>query len=116
VNFLPLIEAKRDGKTLSAAQIKEMVAAYVAGKIPDYQMAAFLMAVYFRGLRSADTSAPTLAMRESRERLQFPDRPRPLVDEHATGRHGRVNIRARNEKWKGANVLRPSAVRRVRFS
>ena len=64
MNFLPLIEAKRDGKTLSAAQIKEMVAAYVAGKIPDYQMAAFLMAVYFRGLSSAETSALSRAMRD----------------------------------------------------
>src|SRR3989449_863818 len=62
-----------------------MVAAYVADKIPDYQMAAFLMAVYFRGLSSAETSALTLAMRDSGERLQFPDGPRPLVDKHSTG-------------------------------
>ena len=50
MNFLSLIEAKRDGQTLDPAQIKEIIAAYTAGKIPDYQMAAFLMAVYFRGL------------------------------------------------------------------
>ena len=50
MNFLSLIEAKRDGQTLDAAQIKEIIAAYTAGQILDYQMAAFLMAVYFRGL------------------------------------------------------------------
>src|SRR5213594_3319432 len=62
-----------------------MVAAYVAGTIPDYQMAAFLMAVYFRGLDNAETTALTLAMRDSGERLEFPADPRPLVDKHSTG-------------------------------
>jgi pyrimidine-nucleoside phosphorylase len=85
VNFLSLIEAKRDAKTLSAAEFKEMIAAYAAEKIPDYQMAAFLMAVYFRGLNAAETSALTLAMRDSGDVLAFPADPRPLVDKHSTG-------------------------------
>ena len=85
MNFLSLIEAKRDGQTLDAAQIKEIIAAYTAGNIPDYQMAAFLMAVYFRGLTRAETSALTLAMRDSGEVLRFPNDPRPLVDKHSTG-------------------------------
>ena len=85
VNFLSLIEAKRDGQTLDAAQIKESIAAYTAGKIPDYQMAAFLMAVYFRGLTRAETRALMLAMRDSGDVLRFPDDPRPLVDKHSTG-------------------------------
>src|SRR5579884_389983 len=85
MNFLSLIESKRDGKSLTAGQIKEMVAAYAAGQIPDYQMAAFLMAVYFRGLNTQETSALTRAMRDSGEVLRFPDDPRPLVDKHSTG-------------------------------
>ena len=85
MNFLSLIEAKRDGQTLDATQIKGIITAYTAGKIPDYQMAAFLMAVYFRGLARAETRALMLAMRDSGDVLRFLDDPRPLVDKHSTG-------------------------------
>ncbi len=85
MNFLSLIESKRDGRVLEAAQIKEVISAYVAGKIPDYQMSAFLMAVYFRGMDTRETSALTLAMRDSGEVLQFPKDHRPLADKHSTG-------------------------------
>jgi pyrimidine-nucleoside phosphorylase len=85
VNFLSLIEAKRDGQTLDAAQIKEIIAEYTAGKILDYQMAAFLMTVYFRGLTRAETRALMLAMRDSGDVLSFPNDPRPVVDKHSTG-------------------------------
>jgi pyrimidine-nucleoside phosphorylase len=86
VSFLALIEAKRDGQALSPAQIGGMVSDYVAGRIPDYQMAAFLMAVYFRGLNPEETAALTLAMRDSGETLSLPkDDPRPVVDKHSTG-------------------------------
>lgn len=85
MNFLSLLEAKRDGRPLTAAQINEIILAYTAGSIPDYQMAAFLMAVFFRGLDSNETAALTLAMRDSGEMLSFPADPRPLVDKHSTG-------------------------------
>ena len=85
MNFLSLIEAKRDGKTLSASQIKEVISAYTEGELPDYQVAAFLMAVFFRGLDTAETTALTLAMRDSGDVLKFPSDPRPLVDKHSTG-------------------------------
>jgi pyrimidine-nucleoside phosphorylase len=85
VNFLSLLEAKRDGKTLAADQIRSLVTAYAAGSIPDYQMAAFLMAVFFRGLDTKETTALTLAMRDSGDLLTFPADPRPLVDKHSTG-------------------------------
>src|ERR1041385_3992788 len=85
VHFLPLIEAKRDGHELKAEQIDEVIRAYIAGAVPDYQMAAFLMAVYFRGLSTAEMTALTLAMRDSGDKLQFPDDSRPLVDKHSTG-------------------------------
>jgi len=86
VHFLPLIEAKREGKTLTTAQIKEIIKSCTAGQIPDYQMAAFLMAIYFRGLNTEETRALTLAMRDSGDVLGFPcEQLRPLVDKHSTG-------------------------------
>ncbi len=85
MNFLSIIESKRDGQTLKASAIAEIISAYTAGQIPDYQMAAFLMAVYFRGLDTSETTAFTLAMRDSGDVLKFPDDPRPLVDKHSTG-------------------------------
>src|SRR6185503_3422053 len=80
-----LIEAKRDGRTLTAEDITGTVRDYTAGKIPDYQMAALLMAIYFRGLKQAETRALTLAMRDSGEVLNLPADPRPVVDKHSTG-------------------------------
>jgi pyrimidine-nucleoside phosphorylase len=85
MNFPSLIEFKRDGQPLTDQQIREFVAGLVAREIPDYQVAAFLMAVFFRGMTPSETRALTLAMRDSGEVLQFPDDPRPLVDKHSTG-------------------------------
>jgi pyrimidine-nucleoside phosphorylase len=85
VNFLSLIEQKREGKTLAPEQIQEFIREFTAGKIPDYQMAAMLMAVHFRGLDPSDTAVFTLAMRDSGEILKFHKDPRPLVDKHSTG-------------------------------
>ena len=85
MHFLPLIEAKRDGHALTAAQIAEFVTACTAGQIPDYQTAAFLMAVFFRGMTAEERGALTLAMRDSGEVLHFPADPRPLADKHSTG-------------------------------
>jgi len=85
VNFLSLIEAKREGKTLAPEEIQNFIRGFTAGKIPDYQMAALLMAIYFRGLNSAETTALTLAMRDSGNILKFPKDTRPLVDKHSTG-------------------------------
>jgi pyrimidine-nucleoside phosphorylase len=85
VNFLPLIESKREGKILAPKQIQEFIREFTAGKIPDYQMAAMLMAIFFRGLDTAETTAFTLAMRDSGDVLKFPRDKRPLVDKHSTG-------------------------------
>ena len=57
-----IIAAKRDGATLSREQIDFMVQGYVEGQIPDYQMAAFCMAVYFRGMTHLETAQLTDAM------------------------------------------------------
>jgi pyrimidine-nucleoside phosphorylase len=85
MNFLSLIEKKREGKILAPEQIQEFIREFTAGKIPDYQMAAMLMAIYFRGLDTAETTALTLAMRDSGDVLKFPNDARPLVDKHSTG-------------------------------
>ena len=85
MNFLPLIESKREGKILAPDQIQEFIREFTAGKIPDYQMAAMLMAIYFRGLDTAETTALTLAMRDSGDVLKFPKDKRLLVDKHSTG-------------------------------
>jgi len=85
MNFLSLIEKKREGKILTPAQIQEFTREFTAGGIPDYQMAAMLMAIYFRGLNTAETTALTLAMRDSGDVLKFPKDKRPLVDKHSTG-------------------------------
>ena len=85
MNFLPFIESKRDGHTLTAEQLREIITAYTAGHIPDYQMAACLMAVFFCGLNTEETTALTLAMRDSGDLLKFPRDQRPLVDKHSTG-------------------------------
>ncbi|HEY2082905.1 MAG TPA: thymidine phosphorylase [Verrucomicrobiae bacterium] len=85
LNFLASIESKRGGLPLNPTQIQEAISAYTTGKIPDYQMAAMLMAIYFRGLNTEETRALTLAMRDSGDSLKFPKDKRPLVDKHSTG-------------------------------
>ena len=85
MNALPLIEAKRDGKALSESEIHSIVGAFTRHEIPDYQMAALLMAILFRGLDVTETRALTAALRDSGQRLVFPNDPRLLVDKHSTG-------------------------------
>ena len=85
MNFLSLIEKKREGHDLVPDEIQGYIHEFTAGKIPDYQMAALLMAIYFRGLNPAETTALTLAMRDSGLKLTFPKDRRPLVDKHSTG-------------------------------
>jgi pyrimidine-nucleoside phosphorylase len=85
LNFLSLIETKRDGKELLPEQIAEFVRGFTAGQLPDYQVSALLMAIFFRGLSPSETSALTLSMRNSGEVLQLPSDPRPIVDKHSTG-------------------------------
>jgi len=81
-----LIHRKRDGEELSADEISELVLGYVRGEVPDYQMAAFCMAVYFRGLSPAETFALTDAMIRSGETIDLGAAlGRKVVDKHSTG-------------------------------
>jgi pyrimidine-nucleoside phosphorylase len=81
-----LIERKRDGEELSAEEIAELVLGYGRGDVPDYQMAAFCMAVFFRGLTPAETFALTDAFIRSGETLDLRAAlGRKVVDKHSTG-------------------------------
>jgi pyrimidine-nucleoside phosphorylase len=85
MNFLSLLEAKRDGKMFTTDLIAQIIQEYTSNRIPDYQMSALLMAIYFRGLDARETRDWTLAMRDSGQVLRFPEDTRPLVDKHSTG-------------------------------
>ena len=80
-----LIERKRDGGRLEPAEIRELVLAYAEGRVPDYQLAAFLMAVYFRGFDRSEMTALMEAMLESGKRLDLSRLPVPRIDKHSTG-------------------------------
>src|SRR4051812_33086099 len=80
-----LIERKRNGESLSSAELRALVMAYAAGEVPDYQMAAFLMATYFKGLDRAEMNALMDAMLESGKRLDLSGLAIPRIDKHSTG-------------------------------
>jgi len=85
MRIVDIILAKRDGRELTAAEINEMITAYTAGEIPDYQIAAFLMAVFFRGMTAAETAALTIAMANSGTTIDLSAVPGVKVDKHSTG-------------------------------
>jgi pyrimidine-nucleoside phosphorylase len=81
-----LIQKKRDGNELTADELTELVLGYARGDVPDYQMAAFCMAVFFRGLSGAETFALTEAFIRSGETLDLGAAlGRKVVDKHSTG-------------------------------
>ena len=81
-----LIERKRNGEELSDEEISELILGYARGEVPDYQLAAFCMAVYFRGLNPAETYALTDAMIRSGKTLDLSEAlGRKVVDKHSTG-------------------------------
>lgn len=80
-----LIMKKRNGKPLEKEEIDWMISEYTAGRIPDYQMSAFLMAVYFQGMREEETLNLTMAMAHSGEMLDLSGIRGIKVDKHSTG-------------------------------
>jgi pyrimidine-nucleoside phosphorylase/thymidine phosphorylase len=80
-----LIERKRDGGALTADELRFLVKGNTTGEIPDYQMAAFLMAVYFKGMRPEELAPWTEAMLRSGSVLDFSDLSGRCVDKHSTG-------------------------------
>jgi len=81
----PLIQHKRDGHALEPAQWSQLIREYTAGRVPDYQMSALLMAVVWRGMAPEELAALTDAMIESGDRLSFEGFSTPRVDKHSTG-------------------------------
>jgi pyrimidine-nucleoside phosphorylase len=80
-----LIARKREGEELSASEIELLVAGYTSGEIPDYQMAAFAMAVYFKGMSAAEIAALTRSMIAGGDCFSHPSGHPAVVDKHSTG-------------------------------
>ena len=84
MNAAKLIRDKRDGMELTDEQIDELIQGFTSEEVPDYQMAAFAMAVFFKGMTPAETTALTKAMINSGETLEWSGS-KPSVDKHSTG-------------------------------
>jgi pyrimidine-nucleoside phosphorylase len=82
---IDVIARKRDGHELSQAEIDYFVQAYTRGEIPDYQAAAWLMAIYLNGMSDRETSDLTLSMARSGDRIHLGDTVPTAVDKHSTG-------------------------------
>ena len=85
MRMVEIIETKRDGGTLTDQQIESFIKDYTAGKVPDYQAAALLMAIYFQGMNRRETVSLTLAMARSGEQLDLHDTVPFVVDKHSSG-------------------------------
>lgn len=85
--FLPaeIIKKKRNGSALSTDEINQFILGYARGEIPDYQMAALLMAIFFRSMNKEETLALTKSMLLSGEVVDFSSVPGFKVDKHSTG-------------------------------
>src|SRR5688572_18263150 len=80
-----IIEQKRDGRTLEPEALAAFLEGYLRGEVPDYQMAAFLMAAYLRGLDDGEIDVFVRCMLESGSVIDFSHLPGPRVDKHSTG-------------------------------
>ncbi len=88
MNPVDIIVKKRDGRELTPQEVRAFVEGIVSGQIPDYQAAAWAMAVYFQGMTEAETTALTIAMAESGDQLDLHDSVPPgtvIVDKHSSG-------------------------------
>lgn len=85
MNMVQLIERKRDGGELTTAQIEQFVQHVTAATVPDYQIAALLMAIYFRGMSRREIVDLTLAMAASGDQLDLHDVAPFVVDKHSSG-------------------------------
>ncbi|HSH38438.1 MAG TPA: thymidine phosphorylase [Chthoniobacterales bacterium] len=80
-----LIEKKRDGAELTGDEIGDLIAAFTRGEVADYQMSAWAMAVFFRGMTPRETQHLTTSMMRSGRVLEYPAGSPPKVDKHSTG-------------------------------
>jgi thymidine phosphorylase len=84
-DFVDLVHLKRDGETLSTAQISWLIDAYTRGYVADAQMAAMAMAIYLNGMQREEIRDLTFAMIASGERMNFDGLSKPTSDKHSTG-------------------------------
>ena len=80
-----IIMKKRNGNALSEQEIRYFIKGYTKGEIPDYQVSALMMAVYFQGMNEEETLALTIAMKESGDELDLSEIAGVKVDKHSTG-------------------------------
>ena len=80
-----LIARKRDGQELTASEIRFLIRGFTDGSIPEYQMSALAMAIYFQGMTPEEVAELTRAMMDSGDRFQHPAGGGPVVDKHSTG-------------------------------
>ena len=85
MNIVELIRKKREGGSLTEEEFRFLLTGYVEGNVPDYQMSAFLMACYFRGMSSEETLTFTKLMLHSGEVIDLSEIPGIKVDKHSTG-------------------------------
>ena len=85
MNVVDLITRKREGQELSGAEISYLVDEYTRGEIPDYQISALLMAIFFRGMNSRETLALTESMVHSGQVMDLSHLPGLKLDKHSTG-------------------------------
>lgn len=108
-----LIHRKRDGEELSAEEIQFLVDGYTRGEIPDYQMSAFLMAVFFSGMSDREVSALTEKMMRSGDLVDLSDVPGVKVDKHSTGGVGDKTSLIASPIAAAAGVIVPSIAGRA---
>jgi len=85
MNPVTIIRKKRDGQPLDAGEIEWFVGGYLRGEVTDYQMSAFLMAVYFTGMTTGESATLTEVMLHSGSVLDLSSLPGPKIDKHSTG-------------------------------
>ena len=113
--YMPeLIRKKRDGGELTAEEISYIINGCVSGEVPDYQLSAFAMTVFFRGMTNAETVALTLAMRDSGDKADLSGISGVKVDKHSTG--GVAKMSGRGLGHTGGTVDKLEAIPGFRTS
>jgi len=88
VDITRIIQKKRDGEALDSVEISAVIDGFVSGEVPEYQVAALAMAIYFQGMDESETSALTRALMDSGESLDWAGVEGARVDKHSTGGQG----------------------------
>ena len=92
MKVLDLINKKKNGETLSKEEINFLISAFNQGDVPDYQMSALLMAIYFQGLNTKEITALTAALAESGEVLDFSFLGTMVADKHSSGVGDKITL------------------------